>query len=152
MMYATVVAKGCQGINLAQQIKPLAHELAENRCQSCHVAASDQAEFKRIGAEQEKYWNSRGGVPRRKRRGASIESHDHGHLALDEFCRKRQQSPSLVICPAEFYRHVAALDVARRCETLEECRYAADPLPRRTQGQVPDHRYRLLRPEKGKGR
>jgi hypothetical protein len=64
--------------------------------------------------------------------------------ALDELCRERRHSPSLVICPAEFYCYVAALDVARRGETLKECCYAVDTLPRRTKGQVPDLRQRQL--------
>src|SRR5262249_13357870 len=67
----------------------------------------------------------------------------------DEFCRKRRQSPSLVVAPTEFNRHVAALDVARRGETLKECRYAVGPLLRRTKGEITNHRHRrLLRPRR----
>jgi hypothetical protein len=126
-----------------EQIDPLAHEFAGNSGQSCHVPASNEAEFSRIGAKQEKYWNCGGGSLRRERRRAPIESHNHGHLPLHEFRRKRRQLPSLVIAPAEFHCHVAALDVARRGEPLKECGYAVDSLHRRTKGQIPDHWHRL---------
>jgi hypothetical protein len=111
-------------------------------------AVSNEAESSRVGAKQEKYRNCSGGSLRRERRRAPIESHNHSHLPLHEFHRKRRQLASLAIAPAEFYCHVAALDIARRGETLNECRYAFHTLRRRAKRQIPDHRYRLpARPE-----
>jgi hypothetical protein len=61
----------------------------------------------------------------RKDRRSRVERHDHSHLALDEFRRKRCQSPLLIVCPAVFDRHVPALNKTGRAETLTERGYIA---------------------------
>ena len=113
-----------------QQIKSFAGEFAGKKGYSRHIAARpvqarDQAELDWIGAERENNWNRGGGSLRRKGGWTRIERHDHGHPALNEFCRKWGQSKHTVIRPAIFYLHRPTLDEAGRSEALTECGHIA---------------------------
>ena len=81
------------------------------------------------------------------REGARRVSHDHSNPPTDQFGRHFGEAIFLAHQPAEFDRHVLALDEARFGQAFAERRHEYD-VRLRTGLQVSDdgHRRRLLRP------
>ena len=79
--------------------------------------------------------------------------YDHGHPAADQIGHQRGQPIALAFRPAEFDRHVAALDEAGLAQALAERRNLLGGGRRHLAVEIPDHRHcRLLRPRRERPR
>jgi hypothetical protein len=73
-------------------------------------------------------------------------SGDDGHPTAYQVGRQFRQTAEVVLRPAKFDCHVAALDVTHFAQAFAECRQRIKALRRRTKVEITDHRHcRLLR-------
>src|SRR6476646_5007098 len=80
----------------------------------------------------------------RERRAVAACRDDHRHLTADQIDRHCRQSIKLSLRPAEFDRHILALDIASFVQTLTERRDNRCRLARGPAAEEPDHWHRRL--------
>ena len=139
----------CLRYQLAEEIKPLGHQLDGEERHSGDIAArpaeaGDQAELDRIATEHQhdRYRRGRGLCRQCRRKAAACD--DRGHLTSDQICRQFRQSIVFIIPPAVFDGDVLALDVAGFFQALSECGRDVRIRIRRASMHEPDNRHRRL--------
>src|SRR5262249_8775850 len=105
------------GNQLKQQIEPLGRKLLGKNGHSRDIAArpvqaGNKAVLDGVWPNDEDDGYSGGGGLCRQRRARSASCDDHGHFIADEISGQRPIPLDLTIRPAEYHRHVLALDVA----------------------------------------
>ena len=140
----------CSGHQLAQEFKPLCHQLVIENIETCQIAArpgkaGNKTKLDRVFGRDEDDGDCR--RCRLSGEHGTCERGDHGDLSANQFGRQQRQPIYLALGPAVVDRHVLALDIAGVFEALAECPQTVRVrVVKRCGVEEPDDRHhRLLR-------
>jgi hypothetical protein len=123
------------------RLKGYSSDIAAGPVQALHPTEIDRVTADR---EDDRYRRGRALGGERGRRTGGRD--DDRHAAAGQVGRQFRQAVILSGSPAEFDRHVLAVDKARFAQPFAESRYEIDVRLRRAGVQIADDRHRLLLP------
>ena len=146
------------GHQLAQQLQPLGHQLAEEKVDPRQVAAGpgeagDEAQLDGVFGDRKHDRNSRGRRLGRDGRGGAAARDNDRDLSANQIGRHGRQPVELIVSPAVFDRNVRAFRIACVLQALVKGLQTVGEAGRRYGAEETDHRHRrLLRPRRKRPR